>query len=242
MSLRRILKRLLPESHGTSPTSANQNLKFAPDEHEKDNWLRELSIKTIVDIGAHKGESARSFLSIFPDAQIHSFEPLSDCFLKLSELQKNNPRLHCYNLALGSEEATVQINRSSFSQSSSILPMGDTHKHAFPFTAGQSTEEVRVSTLDTQSSQWNPEKNILVKIDSQGYEMEVLRGATSFIEKTAVIICEVSFTQLYDSQPLFHNVYDFLLERNFRYQGSAGQLSDPRNGYPLQQDAIFMRT
>ena len=102
--------------------------KFAPDVADREKWLQELGIDLVIDVGAHRGESASRFLKTFPTVEVYSYEPLSDCYRALSMLQKQDSRLKCFNMALGESAGSVTIRRSSFSPSSSIFPMGSLHR------------------------------------------------------------------------------------------------------------------
>ena len=244
-SLKNALKRII-ERFGFRvsrvPRLEGKSLKFAPDPEDQFKWLASMNIDIVVDVGAHTGESASLFLNIFPGAKVYSFEPLADCFASLSKLSETSNRLVPFNMALGASTGQAKINRSSFSPSSSILRMGDTHKNAFPFTSGETSEVIQMSTLDIQSHDFPSGGNVLLKIDTQGYEMQVLLGATKFLDRVSVIIVELSFLSLYKEQPLFADVYKWLESRGFLYRGSWGQLYDPRDGTPIQQDGIFVRS
>lgn len=85
------------------------------------------------------------------------------------------------------------------------------------------------------------EQNILLKIDVQGYEYEVLRGAEVTLANVDTIIVETSYRQLYLHQPLFDDIYLFLRERGFVFSGILEQILNPVNGEVLQSDSIFQR-
>lgn len=239
--LSRIFKKTPPHPVPQLETLERPQQKFTPNKEDAYLWLQQMNIDTIIDIGAHTGESASKFMSMFPIASIYSFEPLRDCFQKLKELSRTSDRFFAYNKAIGSQLGTIQMNRSSFSPSSSILEMNTPHKDAFPFTRDSTAEEVELSTLDFEAKNFPKSANTLVKIDTQGYELEVLRGASNYLHYVNILIIELSFARLYCDQPLFEDVYEYLTNRGFQYKGSWDQLLDPRNGQPLQQDAIFMR-
>ena len=204
-------------------------------------WLQGMDIKTIIDVGANVGQSALHFHTLLPNAQIFSFEPLPDCYEQLCHATKDIPRIRSYNLALGDKEGEIGMHRSQFSPSSSLLEMGDLHKEAFPFTKDQTVEMVRMTTLDTVGSHLELKRNILIKIDVQGYEDKVLAGARRTLQETTVVILETSFYELYSGQPLFSHIHGLLSDRGFAYAGSWGQLANPNNGIPLQQDSIFVK-
>jgi hypothetical protein len=119
--------------------------------------------------------------------------------------------------------------------------MTELHKEAFPFAAGEMTESVDVDTLDNVVGGLNLEDNILLKIDVQGYEHKVIMGSASILSRIKVIIIETSFHELYEGQPLFHDIYELLFEQGFVYAGSWWELKSPLDGLPLQQDSIFIR-
>jgi hypothetical protein len=66
--------------------------KFVPNQDEKYLWIKNMGIKTVLDIGAHEGKTAIQFLSLFPEAAIHSFEPIPACYEKLVEKTKDEKR------------------------------------------------------------------------------------------------------------------------------------------------------
>ena len=215
--------------------------KFVPDANQKFLWIQQLEIKTVLDIGAHEGKTAIQFLSLFPDANIHSFEPIPECYSKLVEKTKNEKRCKTYNLAIGETGGTIEFHQSSYSPSSSILPMAKAHEEAFPFTEGGKKVSVNVTSLDSFASQNTFETPLAMKIDVQGYEWQVLKGAINTLKNTKLILIETSFVELYKDQKLFSSIYEMLIQQGFVYVGSFDQLFNPNNGKPIQQDAIFIR-
>ncbi len=83
---------------------------------------------------------------------------------------------------------------------------------------------------------------VLMKVDVQGFELDVLAGAETTLQRVDVLIVETSMVELYERQPLFHEVYEFLRARGFVFAGSFDQILDPSGGAVLQADAIFLRT
>jgi hypothetical protein len=82
----------------------------------------------------------------------------------------------------------------------------------------------------------------LIKIDVQGYEMQVLKGGERVIQSADVIIIETTFVPLYKDQPLFADIYNYFTSRGFRYAGNIEQLLAPINNQILQADAIFIKS
>ena len=119
--------------------------------------------------------------------------------------------------------------------------MSDLHKNAFPYTKNTAKETVEVRTLDSVLPQLQLRKNVLAKIDVQGYELDVLRGAEETLAQVDMLILETSFYELYLGQPLFEEVYRYMKEKGFSYRGNFEQVNSAVNGEVLQADAIFVR-
>ncbi|MFA6540364.1 MAG: FkbM family methyltransferase [Bacteroidota bacterium] len=207
----------------------------------KYRWLQSREINTIVDIGANNGQFADFIHQVMPGVSIYSFEPLAMPFEQLVELSKTIHTLHCFNYAIGATNGEVEINENDFSASSSILPMGDLHVSSFPFTKNSIVKAIPIRTLDSFIPEIHPVKSILLKIDVQGFELEVLKGAEKFVNMVDVIIVETSFFELYKTQPLFRDIYEYLLKKGFSYCGNFDQINSASTGEVLQADAIFIR-
>jgi FkbM family methyltransferase len=206
-------------------------------------WLRDLRINTIIDIGANKGHFSSEIHSIFSDASIFSFEPLPDCFALTQKRMLGVSNFHAYNIALSDTPGTVTMHRSSYSGSSSLLPMAQLHKDLFPVTAGERPVQVKTDTLDNVMGSENIEEPILMKIDVQGFEHKVLAGAVRTLRRVKVIIIETSFRELYLGQPLFGDIYTILTGQGFEYKGTWDpDFRSPQDGSSIQQDAVFIRS
>jgi FkbM family methyltransferase len=135
---------------------------FDPRVKGNSSWLKNLNIHSVFDIGANTGQFAADIRKILPDALIFAFEPLKDCYERMLERMKNVPNFKAFNFALGNEGTEVDMHRSSYSPSSSILPMGSLHKKAFPFTNGGSLERITVRRLDDVAKDLALLDNLLV--------------------------------------------------------------------------------
>jgi FkbM family methyltransferase len=208
-------------------------------ERNKFVWLNDLNIKTVFDIGANIGQFARMIHNVLPEASIYSFEPLEDCYKQLQSNMKDASNFRAFKFALGDKDTEMDIHRSEYSASSSLLKMGKLHKQAFPYTNKEGIEKIKVKRLDDIIHDLKVEDNILIKIDVQGYEDRVILGGKKLFSKAKVLIVETSFQILYETQPLFDTIYE-LLKQDFKYMGNLGQLKNPINGSILQSDSIFI--
>lgn len=205
-----------------------------------DTTINPLGIKTIIDIGANVGMFSKEMRDKFPNAHIYAFEPLSDCYQELVARMKSDNRFKAWNVALGDSEGKTGMQKSSFHPSSSLLTMTSLHKKLYPRSKDIETKLIEVKRLDGIDN-LILEKNILIKMDVQGFEDKVIVGGKKTIEKAAVIIVETSFVTLYENQPLFDDIYRLLTSLGFSYYGDAGRHYSQFSGKLMYEDSIFIK-
>lgn len=204
-------------------------------------WLRSAGITTLLDVGANTGQFASAFRVVLPTAHIYSFEPLPDCCQRLRRKLSPRGRFEAFNVALGNTRGEMTFSRNEFTEASSLLPLARAHQEAFPWAANVQPVTVRVERLDALADQLQLTSKVLLKIDVQGYELEVLHGARATMSRVDFILVEISFRSLYDGQPPFEDVYACLRTAGFVYAGSFDQLLSPVDSSILQADALFVR-
>jgi len=197
--------------------------------------------RTILDIGAYQGMFSRCAHYIFPQAAIYAFEPLNNRYAELSKLKNIIDKFECYNVALAQKEGEAYMHRSSRDYSSSLLKMGKLHKEAFPETAGERLERVRTQTLNALLAGKELTRPVLMKVDVQGYEKYVFEGGGEILDNTDYVICEMSFRPLYKGQPLFDEVYQYLIKAGFLFRGPIAAMQNPRTHEILQIDGFFIK-
>jgi FkbM family methyltransferase len=205
-------------------------------------WIRDLEIKTVLDIGANVGHFALAISYLLPEAKVYSFEPLPECFKELEHRTSNNTNIKAFNVALGNESGSLMFRRNEYNFSSSFLEMSPLHVTAFPESAKCETTEVDIERLDDFAQNLEIKKPFLAKIDVQGFEDQVLKGGMETIYNANMIIVETSFFTLYKNQPLFDDIYLRLKAHNYTYVGAFDSLRDPISGRVLQEDSIFIRS
>jgi FkbM family methyltransferase len=204
-------------------------------------WLLNSGVRTVFDVGANTGQFARVIHEVLPEAYIYSFEPLPDCFAELQRTMRSIRTFRAFNTALAERDGEAEFYRSSWSPSSSLLPMQELHKQNFPFTAGESRETVKVRRLDDCAEELMLEKEILVKLDVQGAEDKVIGGGKELLQRAKVLIVETSMDSLYKGQPLFADIFKLLEGLGFRYEGALSQAFNALDGSVLYADSIFIR-
>ena len=155
--------------------------------------------KTVLDVGASRGQFALVARAMWPQCKIVCFEPLPEAVAKLKQVFVNDQNVIIHETALGDRATLSKLNVSGRDDSSSLLPIGRQARE-YPGTAAAGVLEVPVNrTSDYIDDCLAP---ILLKIDVQGCELEVLRGAAPKLDRIDSVLCECSFVELYDGQPL----------------------------------------
>ena len=208
---------------------------------EKWRWLNTLDIGTLVDVGANTGQFARDFRDVRPDTLIYSFEPLRDCFEELQRTMADTLGFTAFNVALGESDGEVVFFRSESSASSSLLRMGESHKELFPFTRDITPQTVTLRRLDSYLDEITVRGGLLIKIDVQGAELEVLRGAQRFLEVANAVIAEVGYLPLYEGQGTLMEMANLLQAHGLSFMGIVDQYSRPGDSLPVYGDALFAR-
>lgn len=201
-------------------------------------------IRSVIDVGANCGQFAQKISEIFPQAEIWSFEPLPEPFQKLSEWAKTqNGRVKCFNVALGDSEGEVEMHlHTEHSPSSSLLQATDRCHALYPQTRAERNVKVRLTTLDQMLSAEidRMPRDILLKLDVQGYEDRVLRGAYKVLSEVRACILEVCLDPLYVGQADFFTLSSMLHEAGLRYAGNLDQVYG-KDGHVIYLDAVFVR-
>ena len=208
---------------------------------DKLSFLKTLNVGTVLDIGGNVGQFAKEVREVLPKTQIYSFEPLKECFDELVHSMKEDRLFKAFNYALGDTEGSLNMNKSSYTPSSSLLPMSSTHKELFPHTKDHTNETIYVKTLDSVASSLNLKPQILIKVDVQGFESKVIAGGIKTFSMAKVVLIEVSHATLYEGQPTFDDLYQKLKNLGFKYKGSLQQKIDKKTGEIISEDSIFIR-
>jgi FkbM family methyltransferase len=205
-------------------------------------WLTAYEIKTVLDIGANTGQFAEKARRLFPGARIYSFEPLERCYQELIGYFAGVEGFQAFNFALGDRTGEAEIFCCDYSPSSSMLPMGEVHKEAFPYTRDQTVQKIQIRRLDDLADQLELQRPLLVKMDVQGFEDRVIAGGLLVLGQADVVISELSVEPLYEGQPLFDVIYQRLTNLGFVYKGAYEQLRAPDDNRVLQLDGVFVRS
>lgn len=237
--IKRIIKSIL-QSRGFTINLYNQDVEKL--NKVKYDWLKNINITSVIDIGASTGGFAKKIRTILPNATIHSFEPLISSYQVLLNALPNDDKFYAYHIAMGDKKGKAKFYENDYSGSSSLLKMTHLHKEAYPQTKNETEIEVDIDTLDNlffDFSKFNG--RILLKMDVQGAEGKVLEGACRLLDSVDIVFTEVSFTELYEKSIQFNEISKVLEKKGFVVFGFENVSQSLINGIFLQADAFFVK-
>ena len=203
--------------------------------------LNHFEINKLFDVGANVGQYALSMRKMGFNKKVISFEPLKAAFLTLEQAASRDKSWVVNNYALGNENAESIINVSENLVSSSILNMLPEHVKRAPESKYVSKEKIEIKKLDTIFNNFFENgDNVMLKIDTQGYEKKVILGAESILNKIKIIEVEMSVVALYEKTESFRDMIDFLDSKGFELFFLENGFSDAKTGRVLQLDGIFI--
>jgi len=207
-------------------------------------FLKYHEIDLILDVGANRGQYAQSIRWGGYEGNIVSFEPLKDAYSSLKKAScRDRKWAVAERMAIGERDSTTAINVAKNSLSSSILNICPNHLAAAPESRYIGSERVPLRRLDTVAPGYFPgHKRLFLKMDVQGYERQVLDGATGILGWLTGIQMELSFVTLYEGQPLFPDMLQVMRTLGFELHGIMPEFADCQTGRLLQADGVFCKT
>ncbi|WP_375000992.1 FkbM family methyltransferase [Aeromicrobium sp. CTD01-1L150] len=202
--------------------------------------LSALGVDTVLDVGANVGQYAALVRGAGFEGRIISCEPLSGAHAGLSSRSERDDGWLALHVAVGAEPGTAKINVAANSFSSSLRNMTQAHLSTAPGSRYVATETVPVTTVSqlVRDHGIDPATTLL-KIDTQGFEDEVLTGADELVGRLAAIQLELSFVELYEGQRLFDDLVARMSSHGYRIQQLEPGISDA-DGRLLQVDGLFV--
>ncbi len=201
------------------------NMKFGLEDMAR----RGFAPKAIIDVGAFKGDWSRMAKSIWPNAHLYMFEPNAAALLELQKTAKDLGG-NLFTELLGEEDGkNVQFN--IMGSGSSIFE----ERSAVP----RKTESRQLRTLDSMLD--TSCESALLKIDAQGYELEILKGANRLLKNTEAVLLEIAVIEINKGAPLLHEVIAFLKARGFVAYELLEIHRRPLDKALNQLDMIFIR-
>jgi FkbM family methyltransferase len=195
---------------------AGIDIRFIPelgfDAYDDMRKLAATDAPLVFDIGANRGQTIEHFRGAFAHPVIHAFEPGRDTFANLQRRCAGIADLHLNNVALGARsESRTFLQNTRDDMSSFLEPSVDAW--------GEIADRypVDVTTVDDYCAAHGIERIDILKSDTQGFDLDVLRGAQRMIDRRAIglVFLEITFSDMYKRSPRFDEIYAFLADRGF---------------------------
>lgn len=211
--------------------------------HPFDSVPKALKVNWVLDVGANKGDVASAALESYPGCRVICFEPVDSTFEILKEhMASYGDRALFFKSALGDETGTAEINLTSFHGANSILPQSDFHKFFNPHVREIGKEKISIIRLDEVASEFPTDHIDIMKIDVEGFELNVLKGGAKFISTSVdTIIIEVALMRDINwNQQSILNLFNFLKDLGFCIINIVDlHYSDSSDMMLVQMDCIF---
>lgn len=208
------------------------------------HFLKYYDIELVLDVGANIGQYALELRDLGYSKKIVSFEPLSSAYSQLQAVSSKDSLWEVApRSAIGDKEDKIKINISANSASSSVLDMLEYQANAAPESIYYDSEIVNLSRLDNLAKKYITEdtNSIFLKIDVQGFEKQVIEGATQILPRINGIQMELSLVQLYKNQVLFQDMVEFMEKLGYELHAVIPGFTDSTTGRLLQLDGIFFQ-
>jgi FkbM family methyltransferase len=199
----------------------------------------------IFDVGANIGQSALYYHQVFPGSVIYSFEPVSTTFKKLTENTRSFSNIKPYRSAFGSVAGEKEI--LLFPEEQSYL--NSLKEESKELHAGTIKEVIRIDTIDDFVQKNHIENIDLLKIDTEGFELQVIRGAENMInnKRVKLIYCETGFSSHDTFKTYFPEILNYLVEKGyilfgFYEMGNYQNINQHIKGGTQYGNALFFRS
>tara|TARA_Y100000816_G_scaffold292277_1_gene286739 strand:+ start:9176 stop:9940 length:765 start_codon:yes stop_codon:yes gene_type:complete len=220
----------------------------------------------IIDIGANMGQSIKEFFDYWPNSSVIAFEPQSECVEQLNKLKENlkGMNLEIVESAVGSENKPEGMVFYSHNLESGVTGYTSGLSGFNKFNLN-SKDSINLRKLDKNSKEYNQyignlnlERKVpcerldnflskkdlnfidLLKIDTQGFEPEVLSGAGDYLKSTKVVLTELMFYDLYERKLTFSDIEKYLLPAGFELFDISHISKNPSNGRTDWVDLIYV--
>jgi len=205
---------------------------------ELENLVKDLHFKTVLDIGSNKGQFILLIKKLYKNKIFYSFEPIREILEQQKKFFKDKRNLFFYNIGIGKKYEKKKFYITNRKDSSSFLKV----ERKIKGNEDYRVEEERIITINSLDKIISEKKllgPILMKIDVQGFELEVLKGSSSTLKKTKYIIIEVSNDEIYFKQPLSNEIIKYLNSNNFEIiKKSSITTNIPKSNFS-QIDILF---
>ena len=204
--------------------------------------IRRRSIDVVLDVGANDGPYAKALRDGGFGGRIVSFEPQAEAYARLAREAAGDPLWETHKVAVAASNGRALLHVAANSSSSSLLPMTEQHTMSAPESRYVGEEDVEVISLDSLGDGLlSPAERGYLKVDVQGAELDVLRGAERLLSRAHAVEVELSLARLYEGGSLLSEVIAHLEKAGFVLLWLDPVFVDPVSDQLLQVDGVFAR-
>jgi FkbM family methyltransferase len=243
------MRRLIPLAKSVARSAGISLERYPPintPPHHLRYLTRQLGINWVLDVGAHEGEYVGLLRRhVRFTGRIASFEPSAESFAKLAAACAGDRRWRGYAYALGRDPGYAELGLFGMSQLNSLLSPSSYGVEVFPTlgspTATQKVEVCRLDEIFDRVVEDTPDPRVLLKIDTQGYDLRVLEGAAGVLDRVLALQVEVPVKPIYEGMAPLPELLGFLGELGFELTGVFPLARDPDHLRLLELDCILYR-
>ncbi|MGW0706348.1 FkbM family methyltransferase [Streptomyces sp. NPDC002643] len=205
--------------------------------------LETYGVNCVFDVGANAGQYGRRLRSHGYRGRIVSFEPTADAFARLRRTAEKDPDWHVHHLGLGREDTVAEIH-TGWNSMNSLLPPTDYGRERYKRFARTRTEHIDVRRLDgllDKALDGITDPRPYLKMDTQGYDLEVFAGAGRRVDDFVGMQSEVAALRLYEGSPTMNESLRVYESSGFRITGMYPVTREPRTGCVVEFDCVMMR-
>jgi FkbM family methyltransferase len=205
--------------------------------------LERFAVTAVLDVGANAGQYGSALREWGYAGRIVSFEPLAEAHRRLTERAAADTAWRVApRMAIGDRDGEVEIEVSAESDMSSVLPQTDLLRRISPSSRVIGRETVPLRRLDGLAQDWLATDDAgFLKIDTQGFEAQVLAGARQLLPRLVGVQLEMALVPCYDGERDFRALLDDLAAAGFAPFLFIPGYFERKLARQLQIDGVFMR-
>ena len=204
-----------------------------------------LDIDLVLDIGANRGQFAHRLRKLGYSGEMLSFEPIKNVFKKLSLASTKDDQWHVFHCALGAKTSSTKMSVTAITELASLYPMHtDAQTYYGKGSQISGEEKVNISTVDAVLTERVPnwqKKRIFLKMDTQGYDVEVFNGCKKTLETVAFLSSEISASPMYQTMPNYLDALKVYEDSGFRLTGIYPESRFQNSPLIIDMNAIMVR-
>tara|TARA_B100001741_G_scaffold312875_1_gene317313 strand:+ start:915 stop:1631 length:717 start_codon:yes stop_codon:yes gene_type:complete len=197
------------------------------------------NINTLIDVGSNKGQFVLLCIKFFPNLLIYSFEPIKEALIRQKNLLNFKNNIYFYNTGIGNKNKIINFFITNRADSSSFLTINKSKNYNKNYYVKEK-RKIKIQKLDQILNNKKLIKPVLIKIDVQGFELEVLKGSKKTLPNIDYLLLEVSKNQMYNKQAIELEIINFLKKEKFIIMESS-KWKKINNTEFMQRDILFKR-